>query len=206
MSRVLKLCRRPPLTKVSMSILAGSSSPTTMHGPIEWQLSKFLPRLNLSGAGFSGKSRALQSMNSVTPQMYERASAARMFLPRLPRMMAQLALVVELRHARGIDHRAVGIDGVAIDLPASPHAAVAGIGRGARVRPAAVYRHGGAVGGEIAAGESNARARRARRAQAKLRDFACQRLAAEAVAVRRARRTDNRRLPGRGRACACRPR
>ena len=49
MSRVLNCCRRSPLTQVSTSMFAGSSSPTTMHGPSEHDWSKFFAMPNLSG-------------------------------------------------------------------------------------------------------------------------------------------------------------
>ncbi len=69
MSRVLKRCRRSPFTRVSMSVLVGSVSPTAIHGPIEVEPSKFFGKAKLSEPPDGSRgARMLQSARMVTPQ------------------------------------------------------------------------------------------------------------------------------------------
>src|SRR5581483_9132415 len=68
MSPELNRWRRAPFTRVSMSMSAGSSSPTTTHGPSAAEPSKFFERLKLSESR-TFSPRMLRSLKSVTPQM-----------------------------------------------------------------------------------------------------------------------------------------
>ena len=65
---VLYFWRVSPLMTVCTSMFSGSSSSTTMHGPMDKLPSQFLPNEKLAVIGRSLPSRMLQSTSSVTPQ------------------------------------------------------------------------------------------------------------------------------------------
>src|SRR5205085_3357772 len=162
MSRVLKLWRRSPLTRVSTSVANGSASPTAMHGPSEQDVSKFLPIAKLCGPAGSRGLRMLQSPSSVTPQIH----IFRLDIGAAPaKHDLELAFIIEAIGLLRIDHRTVGTGHLSVHLPEAPDAGItdlspriAGIGFALHL-----LGHRRGMVGEIPAGAGDAGAVRPRR-------------------------------------------
>ena len=120
MSRVLNCCRRSPLIQVSTSTFAGSSSPTTMHGPSEHDWSKFFAMPNLSGPwGSRRAANAPVAQQGHTPDQIP-ALVRSDILCLLAENDRDLAFVVESVRPARIRYLRIRAGGVSIDLPEAP--------------------------------------------------------------------------------------